>query len=240
MAVAPKFVDINHDDESINRVQDHLAKTLDPLVASPLNGAVLVKNIALKTGVTLVPHNLGRRPQGFAVVRIHATLAPIDWTPFVYANNWSAALFGGIWPTPGWRLDPTGRVFLRGLIANSGLPVTSSVVTSLPSGLYPSGSAAGNAQRLFLVPVESGGNHWISRFDVQGSPSPQLVYQGALTYAGTPAGAIGDLSLDGISWDIPTPVTPVLADNLDAQTEDGTKVIRITSSGPCTADLLFF
>ena len=78
MANAPQFSPINHDDEAINRVQDHLTKTLDPLVASPLNGAVLVKNVVLKSGVNVVPHNLGRRPNGWSLARLRAALTVFD------------------------------------------------------------------------------------------------------------------------------------------------------------------
>jgi len=75
---APEFTPVNHDDEVINRIQDQVQKALDPLTASPLASAVLVPNVVLKTGDNVVPHTLGRRPNGWSIARLRAAATIFD------------------------------------------------------------------------------------------------------------------------------------------------------------------
>lgn len=227
MATAPKFATINHQDASINRVQDHVAKVLDPLVASPLNGAVLVKNVVLARGETVVPHSLGRRPQGFEVVRTHSPKTTTGMRGLTLASPW--VVFSAA-ESPQWQID--GNIaHVRGLL-KSGLPTSATVATGLPRADCGTASQC----RPALQGASWAGVQYAARMDVDsaGVLSLRTVY-------GSPSAVGADfLIIDMVYPTLDVNAAPSIGDLLDTQPEDLTKVIRLTSTAACTVDILFF
>lgn len=229
MAVAPDFTPVNHDDEVINRVQDHLTKTLDPLTASPLNGAVLVKNVALKLGANVIPHNLGLRPRGWEVVRNRSTAAPIDWTEFPAASLASSfAQFGAAGDPTNWnyKLDGNGVVWFRGTV-KTGTSPASTITSSLPAALRPAVT-----HRIVTLAVAAATG--IAQVDVTATGAVNLVLSPGVVAPYTYIVLATSYLAAG------TPPAPTFSDQLDTQPEDPTKVIRIISSAATTVDLLVF
>lgn len=71
----PKFGTAN---EELNLLQTTWAKQLDPLLRLPLNQSLLLKNVPLAVGANVVNHLLGRKLQGWTVVRLRAAAAIYD------------------------------------------------------------------------------------------------------------------------------------------------------------------
>lgn len=59
-------------DEALSKLQTTWASQLDPLIKHPLNGSLVIKNVALSTGVNSINHKLGRKLQGWTIVRQRA------------------------------------------------------------------------------------------------------------------------------------------------------------------------
>ncbi len=57
------------DDVSFQLMQSQWASQLNPLLASPLSNGVYLRAVALLTGDNAVMHRLGRKPQGWLVIR---------------------------------------------------------------------------------------------------------------------------------------------------------------------------
>lgn len=54
------------------------ASQINPVISNPTNNASVLKDIALITGSTVVNHKLGRKLQGWRIVRIRAAATIYD------------------------------------------------------------------------------------------------------------------------------------------------------------------
>lgn len=71
-SAAVKFYKITTDNTDLNKVQDNLIRTLNPVFNTPiLNGSIL-QNVALVAGSNIVNHKLGRDLLGWKIVRQRA------------------------------------------------------------------------------------------------------------------------------------------------------------------------
>ena len=70
-------------------LQNAWKQQLDPLLGAPLASLVFVKNIALKNGVTVINHGLGRNPQGWFITDIDGAATVYRSAPF---NNLTLTL----------------------------------------------------------------------------------------------------------------------------------------------------
>lgn len=57
-----------------NKTQEYTKTALEPFIKAPLLGGLLLKNVSLASGSTLVNHGLGRKPEGWIVVRKRANI----------------------------------------------------------------------------------------------------------------------------------------------------------------------
>ena len=69
-------------DKDLNRLQTQWKSILDPILALPILDGVLLKEIALINGATVVNHKLGRKPQGFIITDIDAGTQVYRSAPF--------------------------------------------------------------------------------------------------------------------------------------------------------------
>lgn len=63
---------VQTDDKDLNLFQTQLGKTMTPILETPLNYGVLLKDIVLSTGQNVVPTRLERVLQGWMIVRQRA------------------------------------------------------------------------------------------------------------------------------------------------------------------------
>lgn len=59
---------LNTGDDILNRLQDNLIQAIEPLTKVPINGGILLSNVALSIGSNTVQHGLDRLPLGMIVV----------------------------------------------------------------------------------------------------------------------------------------------------------------------------
>lgn len=52
--------------------QNKWASIIDPVIGSPANNSIILKNIALATGNNVINHKLGRNLQGWQIIRKRA------------------------------------------------------------------------------------------------------------------------------------------------------------------------
>lgn len=64
-----RFFKINTEDSNINRIQDNLVRTLNPVFNTPILGGNILQNIPLIVGTNAINHKLGRALQGWYLVR---------------------------------------------------------------------------------------------------------------------------------------------------------------------------
>lgn len=62
---------IKSDDQTLELIQTKWAAILNPLLARPI--PIILKNISLQNGTTVVNHLLGRRLAGWKTVRVRAS-----------------------------------------------------------------------------------------------------------------------------------------------------------------------
>lgn len=55
--------------QSLNMMQQQWASILDPLLANPSNSSLILPNVLLSNGTTVVNHKLGQALQGWSIVR---------------------------------------------------------------------------------------------------------------------------------------------------------------------------
>lgn len=73
---------INFEDEDIQRFEDNVAATLEPVLSTELIDGVLVKNLTIPASLVLtVPHGLGRRALGWIVVNANAATSNAYMVP---------------------------------------------------------------------------------------------------------------------------------------------------------------
>ena len=58
--------------------QDRWAAQLDPVLALPQSQSIILKNVALINGTTVVNHKLGRNLQGWKIIRLRASATIYD------------------------------------------------------------------------------------------------------------------------------------------------------------------
>lgn len=58
--------------------QDRWAVQIDPIVNAPQNSSLILKNIALTTGSNVINHKLGKKLQGWVIVRQRALASIYD------------------------------------------------------------------------------------------------------------------------------------------------------------------
>lgn len=108
------------------------AVTNSPLTA---NGTI---DIALKTQAkTLVfagpAAGVDAQPTFRALVAADIPAVTLSWTALGLSNSW--VFFGSPFSPPGYYKDPTGRVYLRGLVKNG--VVATAVIAVMPAGFRP-------------------------------------------------------------------------------------------------------
>lgn len=57
------------DDTNFQLMQSKWASILNPIISSPANNSLILKNIHLAVGNNVIPHLLGRNLQGWKIVR---------------------------------------------------------------------------------------------------------------------------------------------------------------------------
>ena len=64
------FTQLWSDNQEITRLQTHIKTVLNPLLELPISDGVMIENLDIGTGDTVVNHKLGRNCEGFLVVRL--------------------------------------------------------------------------------------------------------------------------------------------------------------------------
>lgn len=75
MATLPQFQD---DDRTFQLMQNQWASILNPVINNPANQSILLKSVALVTGDNTINHLLGRKLQGWKVVRQRSSATLYD------------------------------------------------------------------------------------------------------------------------------------------------------------------
>lgn len=66
------------DDTSFTLMQTSWANKLNPIIAQPQSSGVLLKQVSLKAGDNTIDHKLGRKLQGWQLVRVRAAATIYD------------------------------------------------------------------------------------------------------------------------------------------------------------------
>ncbi len=74
MAQLPQF---QNNDKDFQMMQSKWASILDPIVAKPLVNGLLLKDVALINGTTVVNHKLGRKLTGYVITRMQGAFAQV-------------------------------------------------------------------------------------------------------------------------------------------------------------------
>jgi len=117
-------------------------------------------------------------PAGSSAVAVEA------WKPLQLIGAWSH--YGDDWPTPGYRKDGSGRVFLRGLVKRAGGLGPADTVAVLPPGYKPMSRTMSSAT------MAAAGVTTAGRLDVE--------VNGELRWSAGPAGDGNFVSLDNVSF----------------------------------------
>jgi hypothetical protein len=127
-----------------------------------------------------------RGPAGPPGAAAPADAAKVEgWKALVLVGSW--AHYGDDWPTPGYRKDGAGHVFLRGLVKRAGGLGPADTIAVLPSGYTPANRTMSTAaMNTGSGPVTSG------RLDIE--------KDGQLRWSGGPAGDPNFVSLDNVSF----------------------------------------
>lgn len=75
MAQLPIF---RTDDKDLVMLQTNWTRTLNPVIANPLNQGSILKDVSLKTGSNVINHLLGQKLQGWSLVRQRAAASIYD------------------------------------------------------------------------------------------------------------------------------------------------------------------
>lgn len=71
----PQF---QNDDRPFQLLQNKWASILNPVIANPLNNCSILKGVALTAGANVINHLLGKKLQGWALVRQRAAGSVYD------------------------------------------------------------------------------------------------------------------------------------------------------------------
>ena len=66
------------EDQVLNRLQTKWKSEIDPVLANPLNGVSIIKNVSLVSGTNVVNHLLGKPLQGWFIIRQRASASIYD------------------------------------------------------------------------------------------------------------------------------------------------------------------
>jgi hypothetical protein len=75
MALLPQF---QSDDRTFQMMQNQWAAQINPILANPSNNSLILKDISLVTGSNTINHKLGRKLQGWKIVRQRAAASLYD------------------------------------------------------------------------------------------------------------------------------------------------------------------
>lgn len=67
----------NTDSKDMSLLQTNWASALNPVIDNPITKGIQLKNVTLVTGANVINHLLGRKLQGWIVVRSHGSAATI-------------------------------------------------------------------------------------------------------------------------------------------------------------------
>jgi hypothetical protein len=68
----------NTDNQSLGLLQTSWASQLNPVIANPVSSGRLIKSVVLASGANIVSHGLGRKLQGWVIVRQRASATFYD------------------------------------------------------------------------------------------------------------------------------------------------------------------
>lgn len=74
----PKFFSLQTKNLELNRVQDNIQRTLEPLFNTPILAGNLLTKINLVAGSNIINHGLGRNLIGWQIARLRANAAIYD------------------------------------------------------------------------------------------------------------------------------------------------------------------
>lgn len=63
----------NTTDTTLSLMQSGWASLLNPLLSNPVNNGILLKSLVIKSGSNVINHKLGRKLQGWIIVRKRAS-----------------------------------------------------------------------------------------------------------------------------------------------------------------------
>jgi hypothetical protein len=66
---SPKFSKLVTDDRVINMLQDNVARSVNPILANPLNSGLILSMVSLVSGANSINHTLGRDLIGWFIIR---------------------------------------------------------------------------------------------------------------------------------------------------------------------------
>lgn len=72
------LVQFQDENQAFQLMQSSWAKDIDPIISNPANQSLLLKNVVLVTGTNTINHKLGRKLQGWVVVRLRAAATIYD------------------------------------------------------------------------------------------------------------------------------------------------------------------
>lgn len=75
----PRFTS---DSQPLTQMQSQWATQLEPVIAFPPNKGLLLKDVSLNNGVTVINHKLGRKPQGYLIADINSAATIYRSEPF--------------------------------------------------------------------------------------------------------------------------------------------------------------
>jgi hypothetical protein len=107
------------------------------------------------------------------------------WKALVLVGAWTH--YGDDWPTPGYRKDGAGHVFLRGLVKRAGGLGPADTIAVLPSGYTPANRTMSAAAMATGTAAATSG-----RLDIE--------KDGQLRWSGGPSGDPNFVSLDNVSF----------------------------------------
>lgn len=66
------------DNKELHLMQTSWASAINPVLNAPISNGILLKNVKLTTGANSVSHQLGRKLQGWSIVRIRSASSIYD------------------------------------------------------------------------------------------------------------------------------------------------------------------
>ena len=73
-----RYLKIQTNDSTLNRMQDNILRSVNPVVSNPLVDGQLLKGVSLQSGANLINHGLGRDLVGWIVTRLRQSATIYD------------------------------------------------------------------------------------------------------------------------------------------------------------------